>query len=91
VRESEELRLDGNALGGILGEIFAVEMTAARSTCAACGARGEVGALLVYLQAPGAVARCPRCEAVLLRIVRDGGRYWLDVRGMSCLELRAEP
>jgi hypothetical protein len=86
----EELRLDGNALGGLLGEIFAIEMTAALGTCASCGARGELGTLIVYVHAPGAVARCPRCEAVLLRIVRDGDRYWLDIRGMSCLELWAD-
>ena len=36
--EDADLRLDGNAVGGLLGEVFAWETTAARGTCAACGA-----------------------------------------------------
>jgi hypothetical protein len=49
-----------------------------------------VGALHVYANAPGAVVRCPGCEAVLLRIARAEGRIWLDLRGVRSLELRAE-
>jgi hypothetical protein len=87
--ESADLKLDGNAIGGLLGEIFIGEMTVARSTCDSCGAVREVGALTVYAQAPGAVMRCPSCEAVLLRVVRSEGRIWLELQGVSCLELGA--
>ncbi len=83
----EERRLDGNAIGGLLREIFAMEMTAAQSTCANCGAVNEVGRVQVYVHAPGTVVRCPDCEAVLMRVVRGGGRYWLDMTGIRCLEL----
>ena len=34
--------LDGNAIGGLLHDVFGAEMTAAQGTCAACGARGPV-------------------------------------------------
>jgi hypothetical protein len=85
----EELVLDGNAVGGLLGEIFALEVTGAGSRCDACGSVEPVGALRVYVHSPGVVVRCPHCDAVLLRVVRDHGRYWLDVRGLSYLELRA--
>jgi len=88
--ETADLKLDGNALGGLLGEVLVGEVTVARSTCASCGAVNEIGAVAVYMQAPGAVARCPSCEAVLLRIVQAGGRIWVDFRGVACLELRAE-
>jgi hypothetical protein len=88
--ESADLRLDGNALGGVLGEIFALEVTAARCICAACGAAGELGGVTVYAHGPGLVARCPRCEAILLRLVRADGRCWLDVRGVSSMELRLD-
>jgi Family of unknown function (DUF6510) len=87
--ETADLKLDGNALGGVLGEVFVGEVTVARSTCGSCGAVREIGELAVYVQAPGAVARCPGCDAVLLRVVRAEGRIWLELRGMSCLELRA--
>jgi hypothetical protein len=88
--ETADLKLDGNAIGGLLGEIFVGELTVARSTCGSCGAVREIGALAVYVQAPGAVARCPGCDAVLLRVVRGEGRIWLELRGVSCLELRGE-
>jgi hypothetical protein len=55
----EELVLDGNAIGGLLGEVFAVDVTAAGSRCSGCGARAEVGGLRVYVHAMGAVVRCP--------------------------------
>ncbi len=85
----EERRLDGNAIGGMLREIFALEMTAAVGTCASCGAVNQVGRVHVYVDAPGTVVRCPDCEAVLMRVVRGRGRYWLDLTGVRCLELEA--
>jgi Family of unknown function (DUF6510) len=83
-----DLKLDGNAIGGLLGEIFVEEVTVARTTCGSCGAVREVGALSVYAQAPGAVVRCPGCDVVLLRVVRSEGRIWLELQGVRCLELR---
>ncbi len=82
----EERRLDGNAIGGLLREIFTMEMTAAESTCAGCGAINAVGRVMVYRDAPGTVVRCPECGQVLMRIVHGRGRYWVDMTGMRCLE-----
>jgi len=87
--DTTDLKLDGNAIGGLLGEVFVGELTVARSTCGSCGAVREIGALAVYAQAPGVVVRCPGCDAVLLRIARSEERIWLDLRGVRCLELRA--
>jgi hypothetical protein len=89
--EDVDLRVDGNAVAGLLSEVFVCEMTSARSTCAACGAVGEVGALHVYMRAPGTVVRCPRCNAVLMRIVHGVDRYWIEARGISSLELSERP
>jgi uncharacterized Zn finger protein len=58
--------VDGNAMGGVLMELFGREMTEARSCCDACGAVHPIGALLVYDRAPGDVVRCPSCGAVML-------------------------
>ena len=82
----EERRLDGNAIGGLLREIFAVEMTSAVGTCAGCGAVNEVGRLQVYVHAPGTVVRCPACESVLMRVVHGKGRYWVEMTGVRSLE-----
>jgi hypothetical protein len=39
------------------------------------------------MTAPGIVARCPDCDAVLLRVVRAERRIWLELRGVASLEL----
>jgi hypothetical protein len=83
----EKLRLDGNAVAGLLQEVFAAEVTTALGTCAGCGAVEAVGAVHVY-NAAGTVLRCPHCEAVLMKLVTDGTRIWIDVRGVRTLELR---
>jgi hypothetical protein len=82
-----ELKVDGNAIAGLLGEIFTMEMTSAQSTCGGCGKVHAVGRVDVYLNAPGAVVRCPSCTRVLMRIVHGRGRYWIDLSGIRCLEL----
>ena len=86
--ESEDLRLDGNAIGGLLLELFGREITDATGVCGSCGAREPVARLHVYVHAPGVVGRCCHCEAMLMRIVQGGGRTWLDLSGLSCIELR---
>ena len=82
----EELTLDGNAVAGLLLEVFGTEMTTARGVCAGCGADDQIGAVRVY-RAAGYVLRCPRCEAVLAKLVTDGSRAWIDLRGLRSLEL----
>ena len=82
-----DLRLDGNAAGGLLGEVFGFELTAAWAGCAGCGAANQVGALLVYRHGMGTVLRCPACQAVMVRVAAGGGRYWLDLRGAAFLQL----
>ena len=88
-RAGREMKLDGNAIGGLLREIFTMEMTTAETTCAGCGAVNAVGRVDVYVHAPGAVVRCPNCESVLMRIVRGPGRYWVDLTGVRYLEFAA--
>ena len=83
----EQMKVDGNAIGGLLREIFTLDVTAAESTCAGCGAVNAVGRVEVYVHAPGTVVRCPDCGGVLMRIVHGKGRYWVDLSGTRCLEL----
>jgi Zn finger protein HypA/HybF involved in hydrogenase expression len=79
--------LDGNVLGGMLGDVFAVDVTTAVSQCNSCGTSSVLGEAVVYADAPGTVARCPTCHEIMLRVVRGEGRAWLDLRGMTSLEL----
>ena len=82
----DELMLDGNAVAGMLTEVFAVEMTTAIVTCGNCGTAGPVGAAHLFRGA-GIVLRCPHCDHALVKIVEDGTRMWMDFGGMRTLEI----
>ena len=79
--------LDGNAAAGVLGDLFAFDVTMAVSTCAICGDTRPVAELHAYMDAPGMVLRCASCGAAQLRLVRSGDRAWLDLRGIQVLEI----
>ena len=72
-------RLDGNAVAGPLFEYFGAEMTIAHGACAYCGMPSQIGQLMVYGQAPGAVVRCRGCGNVVIVLVtvRDGVKVYL--------------
>lgn len=74
--------LDGNGAAGMLREVFAVEMTTASCTCAACGRVSAVGGLLLYGGAMGAVLRCPGCEALVLCITSVPSGHFVELRGI---------
>jgi Family of unknown function (DUF6510) len=83
------MALDGNAIGGLLLEIFAAEMTSAEATCAACGAVRSVAETMVYLRGPGTVVRCRSCTSVLMVISRVRGLNCVDLSGLEALRVRA--
>jgi uncharacterized protein DUF6510 len=78
--------LDGNAIGGLLLEVFGAELTAAAGTCATCGFTGPLAECVVYLRAPGTVARCRNCGSVLMVFVSVRDRGCVDLRGLAALE-----
>ncbi|HEY6003669.1 MAG TPA: DUF6510 family protein [Anaeromyxobacter sp.] len=78
----DSFQLDGNGAAGILREVFAVEMTTASCTCAACGRVSSVGGLLLYGQAMGCVLRCPSCEQLVLCIVAGPAGHFVELRGI---------
>ena len=79
--------LDGNAIAGRLVEIFGRELTTAIGTCAACGDVGPVAELVVYLRAPGTVARCRSCGSVLMVLTAIREINCVDLGGMADLRL----
>lgn len=82
-----ENRLDGNAAGGILQEIFPFDMTQVQATCTGCGTTGSIGTLAVYMHGMGTIIRCPFCDTVLIRVVQREGYYWLDMQGVRVLRI----
>ena len=78
--------LDGNAIAGLLREVFAVEMTTAIGTCDDCGAAEPIGAAHVFRGA-GIVMRCAHCDNALVTIVKDDVRVRIGFRGVRTLQL----
>jgi hypothetical protein len=85
--DDADLRVDGNALAGVLGEVFVHEMTSARIACDGCGEVEPIGAEHAYMQAPGIVLRCRHCEDVLLVITQRGSRYLLGFKESRLLQI----
>jgi hypothetical protein len=85
MRDSE-MRLDGNAIAGELGELFVHDMTTARVACIGCGSVEPIGAEHVYTHAPGIVVRCSHCERVLFVLTRTHDRHVLSFRGSAWVQ-----
>jgi predicted RNA-binding Zn-ribbon protein involved in translation (DUF1610 family) len=64
---ASDLVLDGNAIAGLLEQVFGADMTATAHTCAGCGRTQELGRYRLYRGA-GLVLRCPTCNAVAASI-----------------------
>lgn len=81
--------LDGNVAAGALSEMFRVELTAATAWCAGCGRGAPLAETVSYVAAPGLVLRCRGCEHVMVRLVVGRQRRWLDLTGVTVLEMAA--
>ena len=77
--------LDGNAIAGLLADVFGTEMTTAVGTCGSCGAVSLVAELAVYLTELGAVVRCRSCESVLMVFVSVREVVCVDLMGLASL------
>ena len=76
--------LDGNAVAGLLHEVFGGEMTTANETCDNCGSTNPVGAVHVFRSA-GVVLRCPSCGNVLAKFVERRTQICVDLSGLRLL------
>ena len=79
--------LDGNVTAGDLADVFVFDVTVARTTCASCGDTRPLAELHAYLRAAGTVLRCATCENVQIRLVRAADRAWLDLRGVTVMQI----
>jgi hypothetical protein len=76
----EDNVVDGNAIGGMLIELFGTEMTTSVGTCGVCGTAARVAEMAVYRPKLGTVARCRVCDNVLM--------VFVEVRGVTCVDMR---
>jgi hypothetical protein len=85
VEPLEDAVLDGNAIGGLLIEVFGTEMTTAVGTCGRCGKMAQVAELAAYRPRLGTVVRCRNCNNVLMVFVQVRGVTCVDLRGLASL------
>lgn len=80
-------RLDGNAAVGVLGELFAVDITQARGECGHCGALGLLAEALTELDDEGVIVLCRSCGHTLLTYVHGPRGRHLLLPGLRALSL----
>ena len=85
--DDKSLRLDGNAAGGLLNEVFPFEMTSAMVVCAGCSTTKLIAELMLYGHGMGSVLRCPGCDTAVLRVTHIRKSYHLDLSGVSALQI----
>src|SRR5262249_34893203 len=71
--------VDGNAIAGVLQDVYGRDMTVVTAICASCGDSAAVAECVVYVRAPGSVVRCRSCGNVLAVLV--------TARGVTCVHL----
>jgi ribosomal protein S27E len=76
----EDLHTDGNALAGVLAELFGEDVSAARRRCESCRETHMVGEHTLYASA-GFVLRCPGCGDLAAMIVTRTDGYAVTLRG----------
>lgn len=77
--------LDGNAIGGLLRDVFGAELTNQRGVCDHCADEAAVAECTVYLGGPGAVVRCRSCGGLLMVLVEIRGVVCVDLDGLRSL------
>jgi Family of unknown function (DUF6510) len=79
---------DGNALAGLLEEVFVAEVTTAERTCQSCGHEHAIGAHRLFTGA-GYVLRCPACGDLAACIAALPDRYVVALHGTWSLAREA--
>jgi hypothetical protein len=82
----DETWLDGNALAGLLHEVFGAELTTTNRRCQTCDTERAVAKHRLYRGA-GHVLRCPVCGAIGLVITALPDRHIVSLEGAWRMEL----
>jgi hypothetical protein len=78
--------LDGNAIAGLLRELFDREMTEVMRGCATCGEHHPIGAHMLY-RSLGVVLRCPTCDDIAMVVATLPDRTVVRLTGTWTLSL----
>jgi hypothetical protein len=78
--DASDMHTDGNAIAGLLQDVFVPEFTTMERTCQSCGDQNPAGAHRMYHGA-GIVLRCPHCGDIALRLAVLPDQYVFELRG----------
>jgi Family of unknown function (DUF6510) len=78
--DADSLHTDGNAIAGLLQEVFVAEITAADRVCQSCGLDSQIGAHRHYTGA-GHVLRCPGCGELAATVAELPDRIVISLHG----------
>lgn len=88
---TQPTHVDGNAVGGLLQDLFGVDMTDRRGRCGQCGTVSRLATLIVYRHAPGDVLRCPNCGTVVMVAVATPTGTRVSFGSLSWIEIETSP
>lgn len=70
--EIASARVDGNAVAGLLSELFDGDVTVLVGVCGGCGSVASIAEAVVELDEAAAIVRCRSCTHTLFTVLRDG-------------------
>ncbi len=79
-------RVDGNAAGGYLLEIFGRDMTGARATCGHCARAAVIADAVAEIDGACVILLCRGCRRTLLTYLCSEGRRTLRIDGPTTIE-----
>lgn len=79
------VRVDGNAIAGMLAEVLGGDVTTLVGVCRGCGSAAPLAETVVELDDRAAIVVCRDCTMTLFTVLREEGRLILG----SLHELRA--
>ncbi|MCK2034799.1 hypothetical protein KZC51_01510 [Microbacterium sp. SSW1-49] len=88
IHPGRRARVDGNAAGGRLWELFGRDMTTARAQCGQCDRVAELADAIAEVDDAGVILLCRGCSRMLLTCLRSGDGEQLVIGALARLELR---
>ncbi|GAA5197684.1 hypothetical protein GCM10025773_08810 [Microbacterium jejuense] len=65
--------VDGNAVAGMLWDVFEADITSVVGVCGGCGSAAPFAETTVELDEAAAIVRCRSCTHTLFTVLRDEG------------------
>lgn len=81
--------VDGNAIAGLLADVFTGDASLLVLACRQCGRVGPLGATDVEDDAVAAIVRCRGCTRTLLTVMRTDTGVSVSLGNLDRIEVRA--